>query len=129
MSFHGRGREQEQLRSELEKPSPSLIIVYGRRRIGKSTLLKHVVRGRPHIYFQATIGPGVINLQGFKDEVTRAIGGSPVLDGLGPVGGLDHGPDEYIEQASFVPRAALLVGLIQRILTQREALAKLRKDT
>lgn len=90
MSFHGREREQEQLRSELEKPSPSLIIVYGRRRIGKSTLLKHVVRGRPHIYFQATIGPGVINLQGFKDEVTRAIGGSPVLDGLGSWEGILH---------------------------------------
>ncbi len=52
----------------------------------------------------------------------------PVLDGLGPVGGLDHGPDEYIEQASIVPRTALLVGLIQRILTQREALAKLRGE-
>jgi glutamate carboxypeptidase len=52
----------------------------------------------------------------------------PVLDGLGPVGGLDHGPDEYIEQASFVPRTALLVGLIQRILAQREALARLRKN-
>lgn len=53
----------------------------------------------------------------------------PVLDGLGPVGGLDHGPDEYIEQSSIVPRTALLVGLIQRILAQREQLAALRQAT
>ena len=52
--------------------------------------------------------------------------GLPVLDGLGPVGGLDHSPDEYIELASIVPRTAMLAGLIQHILAQREQLAKLR---
>ncbi|MFN8459524.1 MAG: M20 family metallopeptidase [Anaerolineae bacterium] len=51
----------------------------------------------------------------------------PVLDGLGPVGGLDHGPDEYIEQDSIVPRTAMLAGLIQRILARREELARLRQ--
>jgi glutamate carboxypeptidase len=64
---------------------------------------------------------------GASDANQIAALGVPVLDGLGPVGGLDHGPDEYIEQASIVPRTALLVGLIQRILAQREALAKLRE--
>lgn len=52
----------------------------------------------------------------------------PVLDGLGPVGGLDHGPDEYIEQESIVPRTALLAGLIQRILARREELGRLRQS-
>jgi glutamate carboxypeptidase len=52
--------------------------------------------------------------------------GVPVLDGLGPVGGLDHSPDEYIEADSIVPRTALVAGLIQRILTKRQ-LAELRK--
>lgn len=55
--------------------------------------------------------------------------GVPVLDGLGPVGGLDHGPDEYIEQASIVPRTALLVGLLQRILARRDDLTRLRQPT
>jgi glutamate carboxypeptidase len=64
---------------------------------------------------------------GASDANQIAALGVPVLDGLGPVGGLDHGPDEYIEQASIVPRTALLVGLIQRILAQREALAELRQ--
>ena len=39
--------------------------------------------------------------------------GTPGLDGLGPIGGLDHGPDEYIELSSIVPRTALLAKLIQ----------------
>ena len=38
--------------------------------------------------------------------------GTPGLDGLGPVGGLDHGPDEYILLSSIVPRTALLAKLM-----------------
>ena len=66
---------------------------------------------------------------GASDANMIAALGVPVLDGLGPVGGLDHGPDEYIEQASIVPRTALLVGLIQRILASREVLAGLRNHS
>jgi glutamate carboxypeptidase len=40
--------------------------------------------------------------------------GMPVLDGLGPVGGLDHSPDEYILASSIVPRTALLALLLLR---------------
>ncbi|MEA2582704.1 MAG: glutamate carboxypeptidase [Thermomicrobiales bacterium] len=41
--------------------------------------------------------------------------GTPGLDGLGPIGGLDHGPDEYILQSSIVPRTALLAKLLTAI--------------
>ncbi len=41
--------------------------------------------------------------------------GTPGLDGLGPVGGLDHGPDEYILRSSIVPRQALLARLLVAI--------------
>jgi glutamate carboxypeptidase len=40
--------------------------------------------------------------------------GLPVLDGLGPVGGLDHSPREYIEIDSIVPRTALLALIVAR---------------
>jgi len=40
--------------------------------------------------------------------------GLPVLDGLGPIGGLDHSPGEYIGISSIVPRTALLALLILR---------------
>ncbi len=53
--------------------------------------------------------------------------GVPVLDGLGPVGGLDHSPDEYIEAESIVPRIALLAGLIKKIFADQEKLKSLRR--
>ncbi|HEX3642388.1 MAG TPA: M20 family metallopeptidase, partial [Ktedonobacteraceae bacterium] len=41
--------------------------------------------------------------------------GLPTLDGLGPIGDLDHSPDEFIELDSIAPRAALLAGLIATV--------------
>jgi glutamate carboxypeptidase len=41
--------------------------------------------------------------------------GTPGLDGLGPIGGLDHSPDEYLLISSIIPRTALLAKLLQRI--------------
>jgi glutamate carboxypeptidase len=52
---------------------------------------------------------------GGSDGNTTAALGVPTLDGLGPVGGLDHSPDEYVSIPSIAPRTAMLAGLIQRI--------------
>jgi glutamate carboxypeptidase len=52
---------------------------------------------------------------GGSDAAVVASEGTPVLDGLGPIGGLDHGPDEYIEVGSIVPRTALLAKLMMAI--------------
>jgi glutamate carboxypeptidase len=41
--------------------------------------------------------------------------GVPALDGLGPIGGRDHSPDEYLVLSSVAPRTALLAGLIATI--------------
>lgn len=43
--------------------------------------------------------------------------GIPTLDGLGPIGGRDHSPYEYLELDSVAPRAALLAGLIAAATT------------
>ncbi|MEV4412790.1 M20/M25/M40 family metallo-hydrolase [Catellatospora sp. NPDC049609] len=52
---------------------------------------------------------------GCADANLLAESGVAVLDGLGPVGGGDHGPDEWLDLNSVVPRVALLAGLIDRI--------------
>ncbi len=52
---------------------------------------------------------------GASDANTTAGLGVPTIDGLGPIGGLDHSPDEYLEVASIVPRTALLAGLIAAV--------------
>jgi glutamate carboxypeptidase len=38
--------------------------------------------------------------------------GIPTLDGLGPIGGADHSPGEWLDLDSVVPRISLLAGLI-----------------
>lgn len=53
---------------------------------------------------------------GGSDANYAAAQGAPVLDGLGPVGGLDHGPDEYVQLSSIVPRTALLARLMMAIV-------------
>jgi glutamate carboxypeptidase len=52
---------------------------------------------------------------GASDANTTAGIGIPTLDGLGPVGGYDHSPEEYLEVSSIVPRTVLLAGLIAAI--------------
>ena len=49
------------------------------------------------------------------DANTTAGMGVPSLDGLGPVGGNDHAPSEYLEVDSIVPRTAMLAGLLLEI--------------
>ena len=86
--------------------------------------------------------PGTVRLEehairiagelGFPLRGARTGGGSdvsyachartPGLDGMGPIGGLDHGPDEYILRGSIVPRTALLAKLIQAIAADEELL-------
>jgi AAA+ ATPase superfamily predicted ATPase len=44
--FIGRKRELASLAEEFDTSSPSLIVVYGRRRVGKSELIREALRGR-----------------------------------------------------------------------------------
>ncbi|HVC81023.1 MAG TPA: M20 family metallopeptidase [Chloroflexota bacterium] len=58
---------------------------------------------------------------GGSDGNTTAAMGVPTLDGLGPVGGGAHSPDEYLEVSSLVPRAAMLAGLITKVCKEKRA--------
>ena len=49
---------------------------------------------------------------GASDANTTAGMGVPTLDGLGPIGGLDHSPGEWLDVASIVPRTALFAALL-----------------
>jgi glutamate carboxypeptidase len=49
---------------------------------------------------------------GASDANTTAGLGVPTLDGLGPIGGNDHAPGEYLEVDSIVPRTTLLALLL-----------------
>jgi len=49
--------------------------------------------------------------------------GVPTLDGLGPIGGNDHSPAEYLDVDSVVPRTAMLAGLLLAIARDPDVLA------
>jgi glutamate carboxypeptidase len=52
---------------------------------------------------------------GCADSGFTAQQGAPTLCGVGPVGGLAHSPEEYLEVASLVPRAQALARAILRL--------------
>jgi glutamate carboxypeptidase len=52
---------------------------------------------------------------GVSDGSWSASQGLPTLDGLGPVGGEDHTPWEYIETASLAPRCGVVAGLVAAV--------------
>jgi glutamate carboxypeptidase len=52
---------------------------------------------------------------GVSDGSWAASQGIPTLDGLGPVGGEDHTPWEYIETDSLAPRCGVVAGLVAAV--------------
>jgi glutamate carboxypeptidase len=60
---------------------------------------------------------------GASDANTTSGMGIPTLDGLGPIGGNDHSPAEYLDIESIVPRTTLLAGLLLAIARDPVVLA------
>jgi glutamate carboxypeptidase len=56
-----------------------------------------------------------VSTGGASDANTTSGMGVPTIDGLGPIGGLDHAPTEYLEVDSIVPRLALLAALLLEV--------------
>lgn len=54
MNFIDRESELRFLNQAYEADSPQLVILYGRRRVGKTTLLRESAKSKPAIYFMAT---------------------------------------------------------------------------
>jgi glutamate carboxypeptidase len=59
---------------------------------------------------------------GASDANTTSGMGVPSIDGLGPIGGDDHSPDEYLEVDSIVPRTTLLAALLLEVAHDPEVI-------
>jgi hypothetical protein len=79
--FQGRDREIAALKTTLGR-SPALIILYGRRRVGKSALLHEALKHTPHIYFQATRLTDADNQSTFKAQAVRQMDLGTTFQGL-----------------------------------------------
>lgn len=105
--FVGRERDLRELNESLVRPGAHFILVYGRRRVGKTTLLLHWAQqtGRPVIYWVAKRDLPALVRQGF----TRALWAWAY-----PPGGLTGEPDlaapRYESWEQVFEMAARLIG-------------------
>lgn len=71
----GRANELTGLQQRYDRPGGQLVLLYGRRRIGKSYLLENFAEGKPTVFYQATQQAEDIELEGFTKAVQPVVGG------------------------------------------------------
>lgn len=71
--FVNREREIEQLERLHASDRAELFILYGRRRVGKTELLRVFQSGRPGVYFVGTLSSDADQLAAFSEQVWRAV--------------------------------------------------------
>ncbi len=67
--FVGRHQELKKLNSMYESGQFEFAVIYGRRRVGKTTLIKEFCKGKKAIYFIAREANDVINIENFSSDV------------------------------------------------------------
>ena len=72
--FVNREKEIIRINQSLEKEKPQLIVVYGRRRCGKSTLLRHILP-QSSIYFSADKRAARLQIASFAKQIDKIIPG------------------------------------------------------
>jgi uncharacterized protein len=103
--FIGRQRELEALRVTLNR-CPALVILYGRRRVGKSALLREALKGVPHVSFQATRLTDADNQATFKEQIARQLDMGLTFPGLS---GWEHLLNAIRERARVTPGLTLVL--------------------
>lgn len=68
--FIGREKELSYLNEFYQKPGVGMTVIYGRRRIGKSTLILEFVKDKKVIFYTATKVGKERNLELFSKQVT-----------------------------------------------------------
>ena len=73
LPFIDRVRELARLRRALSRPDGALIVVYGRRRCGKSRLLQEALRDHRHAYYLADLSDAVMQRRALSVEAQRVV--------------------------------------------------------
>ena len=69
--FVDREQEMETLQSEYGRKGSALVVLYGRRRVGKTTLISEFIKDKKALFFLASEEPEVQNRNAFKDKVAE----------------------------------------------------------
>ena len=67
--FRGREKELSELNRLYTQNNFQLFILYGRRRVGKTTLLKEFCKGKPHIFYSGELSNNKLNLEKFSAQI------------------------------------------------------------
>lgn len=67
--FIGRKQELEKLNMMYDSRRFEFAVIYGRRRVGKTTLIKEFCKGKKAIYFVAREANDIINIENFSSDV------------------------------------------------------------
>ena len=78
--FIGREKELRVLENEYNKKGFSMTILYGRRRIGKSTLLLEFIKRKKTIFYTASRVGAVRNLELLSQQVIQTL--APNMSGV-----------------------------------------------
>ena len=79
MEFINRRQELKALEEEYLAPRSSLVILYGRRRVGKTRLLQEFLRNKPHLYYMADLESEVLQRERLKRLAAEVLS-DPLLD-------------------------------------------------
>lgn len=71
MLFVGRRTELQKLNKMYESDRFEFAVIYGRRRVGKTTLIREFIKGKKAIYFIARESNEQINLENFSSDVFK----------------------------------------------------------
>lgn len=78
VAFYGRKGELESLQEAYTSRSAQMAIVYGRRRIGKTALIRHFCSGKPSFCYTAKAWKNAYQLQQFSKEFCASSGNSGI---------------------------------------------------
>lgn len=67
--FHNRVEELDALQAECDRDQFSLIIIYGRRRVGKTELIKAFCDGKDHLYYLASQDAASVQQEKLTEEL------------------------------------------------------------
>ena len=70
--FVGRSAELKKLNEMYASNKFECVIIYGRRRVGKTTLIKEFIKDKKAVYFIAREADGMVNLTVFSNDVYNA---------------------------------------------------------
>lgn len=69
--FIGREQELEFLNSKYKSTGGQLIVLYGRRRVGKTETLREFCKGKPHVFFSCTQTTDKVQLRNFSNRMLK----------------------------------------------------------